>query len=344
MTLCVGLNKSTKPLLFYYTKEKSMDKKLVLTINAAEKRMQFLFSNEQGLLYAEDFAPKKGGTELLLSSVYTACQKLGISCHEITHIACVAGPGNFMGIRISAVTLAALMRSLPPLHSKPPYFQKPSLSPQDSQSSQSTESSQYPPLLPTEPQTQRLQSPLDYLQCVAANIPAREGETVRVLTSATKTHVHARDYIFDKNSIPQASSPLCLIPIPNSEQILQESNQVPHESDATRTDTKINNSNTIKEKSHPTYIIGSGLSTCREYFKAIYPHTHVLCENFDNPSIDALYRMSTQALWQTEDITPIYLKECDALQNLDHIATQQGRKPEEAHRELERLMHLPTSS
>ena len=311
-----------------------MDKKLVLTINSAEKRMQFLFSNEQGLLYAEDFAPKKGGTELLLSSVYAACQKLGISCHEITHIACVVGPGNFMGIRISAVTLAALMRSLPPLHSKPPYFNKQSLSPQDSESSQSTPSSL------TESQRQRLQAPLDYLQCIAANIPAREGECVRVLTSATKTHVHACDYIFDKNSIPQPSSTLRLIPIPNSEQILQESNKVPHESDSTHAEA--NAHNTIEKI--PTYIMGSGLSTCREYFKATYPKTHVLCTSFDNPSIDALYRMSTQAHWQAEDITPIYLKECDALQNLDGIAKQQGRKPEEAHKELERLMHLPTSS
>lgn len=260
-----------------------MPTKLILTINTAEKRIQFLFSNEEGLIYAEDFAAKKGATEFLIPAIHQACLKNGLNYQDISHIACVAGPGNFMGIRLSVVTVAALSRTL-----------------------------------------QCFQAPLDYLQCIAANIPAKENDTVRVITNATRSSVHCCDYIFDQDGIPNPISTLSLIPVP------------------TLTDFQEAQSSIIPSTSmYPKYIMGSGLTTHKEYFKNAYPDSvHFISEGFDDPSIHALHSMTKQAKWQKEDITPIYLKECDALQNLNSIATQQGRNPEKAHIELKRLMQL----
>ena len=46
--------------------------------------------------------------------------------------------------------------------------------------------------------------------------------------------------------------------------------------------------------------------------------------------------------WEKEDgsdIPPLYMRDCDAVENLDAIARAQGRTPEIAHQELERLTH-----
>jgi len=299
-----------------------MPEKLILTLNAAEKRMQFLLSNEQKLIYAEDFSPKKGGTELLIPAISKAFQKIDLTYQDITHIACVIGPGNFMGIRLTAVTVAGLIRSLPNA-------------------------------------SQCLQAPLDYLQCIASNIPARTGETVRVITSATKNSVHCCDYTFDTHGIPQAHCPISLISIPTSIPIsiptsipisipALASSQAMYDNsqEVTKTNTNANanaNAAITTKTTYPEYLMGSGLTAHKEYFQNTYPNSvHFVSETFDNPSIDALYRMTTQANWQKGDITPIYLKECDALQNLGSIAVKQGRNPQDAHTELERLMNSHT--
>ena len=39
------------------------------------------------------------------------------------------------------------------------------------------------------------------------------------------------------------------------------------------------------------------------------------------------------------DIVPLYLRDCDAVENFDSIARAQGRDPERAHEELNRLMN-----
>ena len=297
-----------------------MPKQLILTLNAAEKRIQFLLSNEQGILYAEDFAPQKGGTEFLVLAIHNACKKLELSYLDITHIACVAGPGNFMGIRLTAVTVAGITRAL-------------------------------------NKEIPCLQAPLDYLQCIAANIPAKSGETVRVMTSGTKNSVHCCNYTFDKNGIPQPNGPISLIPIPslpyqvahgelaenreNTTDNTKNADNTKDTSNAYNTDDELgNNAKTM----FPAYLVGSGFTAHKERFENTYPHSaHFLCASFDNPSIDALYRMTKQANWQKEDIVPVYLKECDALQNLDSIATQQGRNPQEAHAELNRIMNSPAA-
>ena len=64
----------------------------------------------------------------------------------------------------------------------------------------------------------------------------------------------------------------------------------------------------------------------------------LLPSSFDSPSINSLLQCLKTVQWQKEDISPLYLKECDAVQNLPHIAELQGRNPEESRQELERLL------
>ena len=38
------------------------------------------------------------------------------------------------------------------------------------------------------------------------------------------------------------------------------------------------------------------------------------------------------------DVEPLYMRDCDAVGNLDHIARERGEDPAHAHAELQRLL------
>lgn len=347
-----------------------MSHSLYLTLNAAEKYTQFLISSvdsnseintentfhaEAQILYSEMSTQAKASTEFLIPAIDKACQKLGISINDINHIAAVIGPGNFMGIRLTAVTAVALKRVLPK-HS--------------------------------------LLAPINYMQCLAQNLSVLsdyatqyvhlqkndiqsidlltllrniKGKVVRVITTATKNSVHLCDFTFQEENGQ-------IFPSPNFSPVLYDFNdEIEHMSHNTIEKSLQKKTNTILM---PDFLIGSGLSTHENFFIENFPHAicitektlhslHTL-EKFSTiplvnkiqtkdyfeiplplfaytPSIQALHRLtiSMQISWQKEDISPLYIKACDAIQNLDHIANMQGRDPKKAHAHLKKLMNIP---
>lgn len=249
---------------------------LSLILNAAERRVQFLFVKDKDFLYAEEFAPKQGGTDLLITHIQAACKKIGYRAKDITHIASVAGPGNFMGIRLTMSISSALARSL-------------------------------------NPEGEVLQAPLDYLQCLAANVHAKQGEIIRVLTSGTRETVHMNDFCINADNIPM---PLFETKLISFEACLQS----------------------VKAQA-PHYILGSGADFLREETSLA---SFLLPVDYNNPFPSSLQRLTEYAQWENKDIAPIYLRECDAIQNLDHIANMQGVDPAKAHSKLHALLEAPT--
>ncbi len=98
--------------------------------------------------------------------------------------------------------------------------------------------------------------------------------------------------------------------------------------------------NIFMQTKMPTFICGSGFTKNKEFFTtctAQQPHIKIL--NCQEPSMNALWQWARCANYHDADIEPVYVRPCDAVENLDHIAKKQGMQPEKAHARLEELLH-----
>lgn len=238
---------------------------LTLILNASEKRLQFALLQEGILLHAEESEPQKNGSDTLLPHLKQICGQLGTHPSHIKKIAAVAGPGNFMGIRLTATIAAAFCRA-----------------------------------------NDGLQGSINYMQALANNFFAKEGERIHIVTSGTRELVHSQCFQVI-NGTMQAISALKLIPYVQLADIPCD------------------------------YCYGSGTRNEKAQ-EILEKHCTFLPVSFDSPSINSLIRCLQFVTWQKQDISPIYLKECDAIQNLPHIAKLQGRDPAQSRQELDRLL------
>lgn len=162
------------------------------------------------------------------------------------------------------------------------------------------------------------QAGLNYLQCLAANAPARAGEEVLVLTNARKGLAYGARFTADENGVPQPKGRIFLLPLP----------PLPEGTDL----------------GSPDFVIGSALVSNLACLKAALPESSRLLVKDASPSPAALALMESSIDWDAQDgsdIAPLYMRECDAVENLDAIARAQGRTPALVHEELERLTHAP---
>lgn len=239
---------------------------LTLILNASEKRLQFALMQDALLLHAEESEPQKNGADCLLPHIKQSCEQLGFSPSQITKIAAAAGPGNFMGIRLTATIAAAFSRA-----------------------------------------NDGLQGSINYMYALACNFFAKEGETIHIITSGTRELVHSQCFQVI-NGTMQAITNLKLIPY-------AELADIPCD-----------------------YCYGSGTRSEKAQ-EILKNHSCTLLPvSFDSPSINSLIKCLQSVTWQKQDISPIYLKECDAIQNLPHIAKLQGRDPKACREELDRLL------
>ena len=191
-------------------------RELTLILNTAEKRVQFALCENGSLLCAQDWLAQRGGTELLAPALREACSRLGVTPAAIRRIACVAGPGNFTGLRIGLTTAAGLARAL-----------------------------------------NAKQAGLSYLQCLAANAPARRGETTLVLTNARKGLAYGARFTADEHGVPQPEGRIFLLPLP----------PLPEGTDL----------------GAPDFVVGSALVSNLDCLKAALPETSRLLVNASSP-------------------------------------------------------------
>jgi tRNA threonylcarbamoyl adenosine modification protein YeaZ len=177
---------------------------------------------------------------------------------------------------------------------------------------------------------QARQAGLNYLQCLAASVPAEPGACLHVLTHARRGLAYVGRYRVDGGGLPRPLEKVGLCPLPHADGL----SPVPPTEPA----------------SVPDYVLGSALTSHREWFAALYPRSFLLPAAWDHPTPAGLLALARDVDWDLpehsprSDPAPFYLRDCDAVENLDAIARAQGRDPEAARAELARLTREKPSS
>ncbi len=90
------------------------------------------------------------------------------------------------------------------------------------------------------------------------------------------------------------------------------------------------------------YMLGSGLKRNAAIFDAHAADIFAL--PYVHPSAKALYELSLAASYTNQDLEPLYIRPCDAVENLNSIAQKQGMDSAKAHETLASLLKKDTVS
>lgn len=165
---------------------------------------------------------------------------------------------------------------------------------------------------------------LPYLQTLAASLPftalhpAQSAYRVRVLTHARRHLVHGQDFEI------RPSEPL---PLPVTELAL------------------LNLETAFASVEGLHFILGSGVARNQDVWseqkKASPLVPFFLTGIGESPSSEALVRLTLalpESAWTSRDLEPIYIRPCDAVDNLSSIAARRGQDPEKAQAQLHALL------
>ncbi len=173
---------------------------------------------------------------------------------------------------------------------------------------------------------------IDYMQALALTLmltlqklpTSEEQKTIHacVLTHARRNLVHAQffSFTFPKNidalkleDLPTAMGEVLLI----SPAELVES---------------------LSNKQTPLFMLGTGLVSNRAYLQESCAKLPISFVDIQRPSLEALNLLAQHATYHHDDLQPLYIRPCDAVENLTHIAEKQGMDGEKAHARLRELL------
>lgn len=161
---------------------------------------------------------------------------------------------------------------------------------------------------------------INYLRALAAGVGGIPGTRARILTHARRNLVHCQDFLLTETLPEPLSRPASV----TLEQAAQPSSDFPE------------------------LVLGSGLDRNRPFFESAFAHTpfrpRLLPPLWSSASPASLLSLALAADWQDQDLEPLYLRPCDAVDNLDAIATRRGQSGAEARAELERLLNTPPAA
>ncbi len=158
---------------------------------------------------------------------------------------------------------------------------------------------------------------INYMQALALGSCADGAAYVRVLTHARRGLVHVQDFLRGASGSAVAQSKAELRGL---EDVLQRPEEI----------------------SGPFCVLGSGLTRNASALLSSLPAgCHAIVERGDYPEVQALIRLALEAEAGQRDLEPLYLRPCDAVDNLPHIARRRGRDPKEADARLLQLLRIP---
>ncbi len=163
---------------------------------------------------------------------------------------------------------------------------------------------------------------LDFMQALAfeavltlQNTSQSQPSVIWVLTHARSNMVHAQAFSVSEQGIPIAIAPAQLSLLDHA---VEEFKKAPAKS----------------------VIIGSGLERNKEILlQSLNYQSNITCLHLKSPSYTALWELATQANYHDKDIEPLYIRPCDAVENLDAIARKQGLEPSVAKAKLNELLN-----
>ena len=162
-------------------------------------------------------------------------------------------------------------------------------------------------------------APLNALQALAGSVPfgllfpARETR-IRVITHARRGLVHGQDFL---------CAPGSALPSPVDEPAMWE---IPAACGGER----------------PDIMLGSGVARNLPQLEGLFGDSAPLfLPALTHPTAQALLDLTLalpDGAWGHKDLDPLYLRPCDAVDNLASIAAKRGQAPEEAYAQLDKLL------
>ncbi len=96
----------------------------------------------------------------------------------------------------------------------------------------------------------------------------------------------------------------------------------------------------IRESGCKAFLSGSGISRNEAFWQEQLPSlppSRLMPVSFDQPCMDIFLAVAATLSYEQNDISPLYVRPCDAEENLTGIATSLGLVPQEAQAALQRL-------
>lgn len=162
---------------------------------------------------------------------------------------------------------------------------------------------------------------LDFMQALAlrgqrSSTPAAAGGWVWALTHARRDLVHCQPFARGEEHLPpQALSPVELCSPANAARRMAD------------------------ESPAGSVMLGTGVQRNAHTLEMHCAAVPQLASTA--PLADDLWTLALHAAYAHTDIEPRYVRPCDAVENLDHIARKQGNDPAAAHARLDELLHAP---
>ena len=326
--------------------ECSMD--LTLVLNTAEKHVQFLLLRGKDMLCGQKWLAGRSGAELLAPALRAATQALGCTPAAIRRIACVAGPGNFTGLRVGLTTASGLARALDARLAGIGYLQclAASVPAQDGETVLTLTKARsglafcgmFRACADTLPQ------PLDEPRLIdLAGLAKAAQDQVAACVTADASLAKPDDIALRRGTVGSAKTEATL-----RHSIAPSAQSACGFASANVESSAFPEANTSRETSTlqadpqfpfglPAFAVGSAVDAARALLP---PSCRAL--PLDSPDFGALSRCALAIDWEhaaERDIAPLYLRDCDAVENLPHIAALQGISLEHAREEMDRLTH-----
>lgn len=296
---------------------------ITLALNAAESRVQAAALRDGETLFAQEWHVPSQGTELLAPALADAFERMRLSLADVRRIACVQGPGSFTGLRLVLSTAAGMARALG-----------------------------------------AEQAGLSYTQLLACGPLLPRGTVLWVLTHARRGLVHMQAFrmpgeVLDAAGAPgvapgaapdiaaatPASLPQALTPVQAATLDAAVARIVAFRPDTGDSADKSTAPGYAADAAPAVCLMGSGATRNRtvlgQALSELLPQARFLPSRFDHPAPALLLPLAAAAAYGPDDVQPLYVRPCDAEENLPAMAAARGMDPEQARQQLARLTSAP---
>ena len=290
------------------------DGAITLALNAAESRVQAAALRGGETVFAQEWHVPSQGTELLAPALADAFARMRLSLRDVRRIACVQGPGSFTGLRLVLSTAAGMARALG-----------------------------------------AEQAGLSYTQLLACGPLLPRGAVLWVLTHARRGLVHMQAFRTPGETVEVAGlsgdtaqpSPLPapLTPVEAATLNAAVARMVAAQFDEDAATAGTTAAPSEEHGSGRVFLMGSGATrnqaALAPALATLLPEARFVPARFDHPAPALLLPLAAAAAYGPDDVQPLYVRPCDAEENLPAMAAARGMDPEQARRELARLTTAP---